>query len=44
MADDLGCHALTDLALRLWVDGQRKIRVGLDVDEARRDREARAHR
>src|ERR1700733_2985931 len=34
-----GCDALTHLALRLRVNGQSEIRMRLDVDEARRDRQ-----
>src|SRR5262249_28108167 len=36
MADDLGGHALADLALGLGTDWQREVGMGLDVDEARR--------
>ena len=41
MADDLGGDALADLALGLRIDRQREIGMRLDVDEARRDGEAR---
>ena len=40
MADDLGGHALAHLALGLGIDRQREVGVGLDVDEARRHRQA----
>ncbi len=40
MADDLGGHALAHLALGLGIDRQREVGMGLDVDEARRHREA----
>ena len=36
MADDLGGDALAHLAFGLRIDRQREIRMGLDVDEARR--------
>ena len=39
MADDLGRHALAHLALGLGIDRQREVGMGLDVDEAGRDRE-----
>ena len=39
MADDLGGHALADLAFGLGIDRQGEVGMGLDVDEARRDRE-----
>ena len=41
MADDLGRHTLPHLALGLWVDRQREVRVRLDVDKARRHRQTR---
>ena len=40
MADDLGGDALAHLALGLGIDRQREVGMGLDVDEARRHREA----
>ena len=39
MADDLGGDALAHLALGLGIDRQREVGMGLDVDEAGRDRE-----
>ena len=39
MADDLGGDALADLAFGFRIDRQREIGMGLDVDEAGRDRE-----
>ncbi len=39
MPDDLCGDALADLALGLGIDRQRKVGMGLDVDEARRHRQ-----
>ena len=44
MADDLRGDALAHLAFGLRIDRQREIGMRLDVDEARRDGEARRHR
>ena len=41
MADDLGGHPLAHLAFGLGIDRQREVRMGLDVDEARRHGEPR---
>jgi hypothetical protein len=37
LADDLGGHALADLAVGAAIDEQREVAVGVDVDEAGRD-------
>ena len=40
MSDDFGRDSLADLALSLWINGQDKIGMRFDVDEAWRHREA----